>query len=128
VDETGSAAVEFTLVSVLLIVLLLGIAQVAVYVWVRNAATASAAEGARHAAGADVDTAAGAERARQVLASAVGPGTADRLRCTAADTVGETGLPLVEVHCRGALPVFFAPVGEALPLDVRARAVAEGTP
>ena len=52
--ERGGAVVEFVFVSVLVVVLLLAVLQVAVYVHVRNVVTASAQEGARFAANADV--------------------------------------------------------------------------
>ncbi|WP_036969499.1 TadE/TadG family type IV pilus assembly protein, partial [Promicromonospora kroppenstedtii] len=48
--EHGSAAVEFLLVSVLVLALLLGVVQVALAVHVRSLATDAAAEGARVAA------------------------------------------------------------------------------
>ena len=57
--ERGSAVVDFVLVSLLIVALLLAVLQVAVYVHVRNVVTASAQEGARYAANADVDSAAG---------------------------------------------------------------------
>ena len=52
--ERGSAVVDFVLVSVLILALLLAVLQVAVYVHVRNVVAASAQEGARYAANADV--------------------------------------------------------------------------
>jgi Flp pilus assembly pilin Flp len=124
-SDDGAAVVEFALVSVLLVLLLLAVLQVAVYLHVRAVVTASAAEGARHAANADVPTEAGAPWAEELLARGVGPAVAHRVRCTAADESGPDGLALVAVHCTGALPVFFAPLGGALPLDVRGRAVDE---
>ena len=60
--ERGGAVVEFVFVSVLVVVLLLAVLQVAVYVHVRNVVTASAQEGARFAANADVPSSAGADR------------------------------------------------------------------
>lgn len=119
--DEGTAVVEFVLVSVLLVMLLLAVAQVAVYLHVRAVATASAAEGARYAANADVPTADGAVRAAEVLGRGIGSGTAARLRCTAADQT-----PLVAVRCAGTLPVFFAPLGGVLPVDVTGRALEEG--
>jgi Flp pilus assembly protein TadG len=50
--DRGSAVVEFVLVSLLIMLLLLAVLQVAVYVHVRNVVTASAQEGARYAANA----------------------------------------------------------------------------
>ena len=123
--DEGSAVVEFSLVSVLLLMLLLGIAQVAVYLHVRNVATASAAEGARYAANADVDPDQGAARTQDILARAIGGKTAGRLRCTGGAEDGPGGVQLSSVRCVGALPVFFAPVGDVLPLDVQGHAVEE---
>ena len=74
--EQGSAVVEFVLVSVLIVVLLLAVLQVAVYVHVRNVVTASAQEGARYAANADVDSALGAGRTVEVVARATSEQTA----------------------------------------------------
>ena len=45
--DSGAAAVEFALVSILLIALLLAVVQVGIYLHVRNIVAASAAEGAR---------------------------------------------------------------------------------
>lgn len=126
-DDGGSAVVEFSLVAVLLLMLLLGIVQVAIYLHVRNVTAASAAEGARYAANADADPGEGAERAGDILARAVGSATAARLRCTGEVEEGAGGVQLSAVRCTGALPVFFAPFGNVLPLDVTGHAVEEGT-
>jgi Flp pilus assembly protein TadG len=115
--------VEFVLVAVLLVLLLLAVAQVAVYLHLRAVTTASAAEGARYAANADVPAEAGAARAEDVLRGGVGAGTAGRLRCVASDTTADG---LVAVRCSGALPVFFAPLGGVLPVDVTGHALEEG--
>jgi Flp pilus assembly protein TadG len=123
--EGGSAAVEFALVAVVLLALFLGVLQVAVYLYVRNIAAASAAEGARYAANADVTPAEGAERAHQILRRGAGRDIAASLTCTGVEEVGSGGLSLAGVECAGAIPVFFAPVGGALPLRVSARAVEE---
>jgi len=118
--------VEFSLVTVLLLMLLLGIAQVAVYLHVRNVTTASAAEGARWAANSDVPAEEGGRRAQEVLGSALGAATAERLRCGGEEQAGASGATLVRVRCSGAVPVFFAPLGDLLPVDVEARALEEG--
>jgi hypothetical protein len=118
--------VESALVSVMLLMLVLAVAQVAVYLHVRAVATASAAEGARYAANADIPTEAGSTRARDVLREGVGTGIAARLRCTAGDEVDPAGGALVGVRCTGTLPVFFAPLGGVLPVDVTGRALEEG--
>jgi Flp pilus assembly protein TadG len=129
--DDGNAVVEFALVSVMVLMLLLAVVQVAVYLHIRAVATASAAEGARYAANADVPTEAGGPRAADVLRRGVGAATAARLRCTAAPEtaapeVDPDGGALVGVRCAGTLPVFFAPLGGVLPVDVTGRALEEG--
>ena len=69
-SERGSAVVDFVMVSMLIVALLMAVLQVAVYVHVRNVVTASAQAGARYAATADVDSAAGAPRTVEVVARA----------------------------------------------------------
>jgi Flp pilus assembly protein TadG len=123
--ERGSAVVDFVLVSVLVVVLLLAVLQVAVYVHLRNVVTASAQEGARYAANADVPTAAATGRTLAAVARATSEGTAEGLVCTAAEEVDDTGLVLVSVRCTGAVPALLAGLGNVLPLDVTGRAVEE---
>lgn len=113
------------MIAVLLVMMLLGIAQVAIYLHIRNVATASAAEGARYAANADVGPDEGAARAQDILARAVGRETAGRLHCTGDVEAGPDGVELSVVRCTGALPVFFAPLGDLLPLSVAGHAVEE---
>ncbi len=127
-DERGSAVVEFVLVSVLIVVLLLAVLQVAVYVHVRNVVTAGAQEGARFAANADVDSALGAARTVEVVAGATSEQTAAGLRCTSAEEADPSGLTLVVVTCTGAVPSLLADLGNLLPLEVTGRAVKETSP
>jgi Flp pilus assembly protein TadG len=124
--ERGSAVVDFVMVSVLLMTLLLAVLQVAVYVHVRNVVTASAQEGARYAANADVESAAGAARTLEIVASATSQQTADGLSCTSAEEADATGLTLVAVRCSGSVPALLAVLGNLLPLEVTGRAVKEG--
>jgi Flp pilus assembly protein TadG len=113
------------LVSVLIVMLLLAVLQVAVYVHVRNVVTASAQEGARYAANADVDSAAGAPRTVEVVARATSTRTGQGLACTSAEEVDGTGLTLVVVRCSGSVPTLLASLGNLLPLEVTGRAVKE---
>jgi Flp pilus assembly protein TadG len=113
------------LVSVLIVMLLLAVLQVAVYVHVRNVVTASAQEGARYAANADVDSAAGVPRTVEVVARATSTRTAQGLACTSAEEVDGTGLTLVVVRCSGSVPTLLASLGNLLPLEVTGRAVKE---
>ena len=123
--ERGSAVVDFVLVSMLIVALLLAVLQVAVYVHVRNVVTASAQDGARFAANADVDSAAGAARTVEVVARATSKQTAEALACTSAEEIDSTGLTLVVVRCSGSVPSLLSALGNLLPLDVTGRAVKE---
>lgn len=124
-DERGGAVVEFVLVSVLVVVLLLAVLQVAVYAHVRNVVTAAAQEGARYAANADVPASEAPGRTLAVVSRATSRGTADGLRCTAAEETDPTGLVLVTVRCAGGVPTLLTGLGDLLPLDVTGRAVEE---
>ena len=123
--ERGAAVVEFVFVSVLVVVLLLAVLQVAVYVHVRNVVTASAQEGARFAANADVPSSAGADRTVAVVARATSQQTADGLVCSSALETEPSGLTLVVVRCSGAVPTLLAGLGSLLPVEVTGRAVEE---
>ncbi|MGA7688649.1 MAG: TadE/TadG family type IV pilus assembly protein [Jiangellales bacterium] len=70
-SERGSAVAEFTLVVSLLVMLVLGIAQVGMAIHVRNTVVACAAEGARLAANADRDVADGVALTQRLIASAL---------------------------------------------------------
>lgn len=125
--DSGAAAVEFALVSILLIALLLAVVQVGLYLHVRNIVAASAAEGARFAANADVDNpAAGGPVAKQIIAGALSDRTANGMNCTGRYTTGEAGIRLVAVHCTGRVPLIFSWLGSLPGLDVTAHAVKEG--
>jgi Flp pilus assembly protein TadG len=124
--ERGSAVVDFVMVSLLIVALLLAVLQVAVYVHVRNVVTASAQEGARYAANADVDSSAGAARTVEVVAGATSNQTAQGLACTSTEEVDSSGLTLVVVRCSGSVPSLLSALGNLLPLDVTGRAVKEG--
>jgi Flp pilus assembly protein TadG len=113
------------LVSVLVMALLLAVLQVAVYVHVRNVVTASAQEGARYAAAADVPSDAGAAHTVDVVARATTARTAEGLRCTSGEEADPTGATLVVVRCSGAVPSLFAALGSVLPLQVTGRAIKE---
>jgi hypothetical protein len=98
---------------------------VAVYVHVRNVVVASAQEGARYAANADVPVSAGSARTLEVVGRATSEGTAAGLSCTSVQEVDGSGLTLVVVSCSGAVPTLFAALGDLLPVQVTGRAVEE---
>ncbi len=120
-DERGSAVAEFTLVSVLLVVLVLGIAQVGLAIHVRNTLVACAAEGARLAANADRGLADGAARTRQLIATALSPRLAQDVVATT--RTGPAG-PEVQVQVTASLPLVGL-AGPARTLTVVAHAVEE---
>ena len=124
--ERGSAVVDFVFVSVLIIALLLAVLQVAVYVHMRNVVTASAQEGARYAANADVASDQGAGRTVDIVARATSTQTARGLACSSAEEVEPgSGLTLVVVRCSGSVPSLLPALGNLLPLSVTGRSVKE---
>jgi Flp pilus assembly protein TadG len=101
-DERGSAPAEFVLVGALLAALTLAVLQLGLAVYVRNVVHDAAVEGAYHAALADVDPAAGAERTRTLIERAVGAGYA---REVTAGTTDVLGARTVVVTVRAVLPL-----------------------
>ena len=71
-DDRGSAVVEFVFVAPLVVLLALAVLQVALLVHTRAILTAAAADGARAAALAGNDSAAGARRTELMLGRNVG--------------------------------------------------------
>lgn len=119
--EHGSAAVEFLLVSVLVLALLLGVVQVALAVHVRSLAIDAAAEGARVAARADRGPADGVARTRALLGEAL---TGAYARDVTAGHATVDGLVVTEVTVRTPLPVVGL-LGPGGTLTVRGHALAE---
>lgn len=117
--DRGSAVVEFCLMSVLLVMLLFAVLQVAALFYVRSVAASAAADGARYAANAGVSAQAGGERATTLLSQALGARMARRLPCAGA-LVAETGsgLTAAEVRCRGTIRSAFLPLGAFVSVEV----------
>ena len=110
--DRGSAIVEFSLISVLLLLLLFAVLQVGTLYYVRSVVAASAADGARYAANADVGPAAGARRASEQIAHGLGSAMAGRLPCTG-ELVPDpaSGLQISRVHCQGRIRSLLLPLG-----------------
>ncbi len=124
--DDGAAAVEFVLISVLLVLLLFGVLQVAVYFYARNIVAASAADAARYAAAAGVPPSAGAARAEQLIKD--GLSGAD-VTCTSGPGVdAESALPVTTVHCTGTVQALLAPIKIPLRIDLTSSALKESTP
>jgi Flp pilus assembly protein TadG len=102
-DESGSAIVEFLLVSVLLLALTAGIVQLALSLHVRNTLADAAAEGARQASLVGQTNQEGVRRTRDLIRLAVGMGEE-------ADVVARRefwqGTPTVTVTVTAPLPLF----------------------
>lgn len=126
-DDRGASVVDFVLISVLLVFLLFGVLQVAMYVYARNIVSAAAADAARYAAARGVDPAAGGGRAGQLIRQGLGAGAAARIPCAGAPAVdAASGLAVTTVHCRGRVPITFLPLQIPLWIDVRSAALTEG--
>jgi Flp pilus assembly protein TadG len=101
-DERGSTPVEFVLVGVLLTALTVAVLQLGLAVYVRNVVHDAAVEGAYHGALADVDTRAGAARARDVIVAAVGEGFVEEVSARESTALGH---PTVAVTVTTRLPL-----------------------
>lgn len=101
-DERGSAAVEFTLVGVLLTLLTLAVVQLGLALHVRNTVLDAAAEGARFGALADNEPADGVARTRELITAAIGADYASDVRVATGEWRGH---PAVTVTVRTTLPV-----------------------
>lgn len=122
--DQGSSTVEFTLVSVLLVGLFLGVFQLGFVLHTRNVLVASAQEGARYGANADRGPADAQARTRAVIATALSGTVAGRMTYDAEQVV-RRGVLTMEVTVRGPLPLVFLPAGP-LSLTVRGHALEEG--
>ncbi len=101
--DAGSAVVEFVLVSVLVVVLLLAVVQLAMALHIRNTLVSAAGEGARFAAAADRYPEDGAEHTRVLIRESL-PDTYAEQVSSSYVVVG--GIRTVEVEVRADLPVF----------------------
>ncbi|MCX6431346.1 MAG: pilus assembly protein [Actinobacteria bacterium] len=119
--DRGSAVVEFVLVVPLLLVVAVGVLQVALALHVRSTLTSAAAEGARAASLAGADPAAGVRRTRVLLDGSLAGGV---VRDVSARRAVVDGLPVVEVRIDATLPL----IGLLGPtsMSVEGHAVQEG--
>ena len=117
------------MISVLLVFLLFAVLQVALLFYARTVVASSAADGARYAGGADVPSAAGAQRATALIGSGLSAGVARQVPCVATDeTDAASGLATVRVHCEGDIASVFLPIGAFVHLDVDSRVLSEQRP
>lgn len=122
--EAGSAVVEFTLVTLILVPLVLGLIQLGITLHVRNTLAAAASEGARQAAreGATLDD--GAQVTRDRVAATIADGYLTDVTAQLSTVEGATG---VQVRARAGVPAFGL-FGPAITLEVTGRAVREEIP
>ena len=116
--ERGATVVEFLAVTILTVVCLLGIAQLAVWVWARNVAVTAVHEGARTAAETGRPLGDGSRRARDVLEDGLGASSGR----FAVDVAEEGGM--VAVRARGTAPMI-VPFLPAFSVEVQADAFDE---
>jgi Flp pilus assembly protein TadG len=128
-DDAGAAVIDFVMMSVLLIMLLFGVLQVAVYFYARNVVAASAADAARYAAGESVSVAAGGSRANQLVHEGLDERDASSIHCAARlGRHATSGLPITTVHCTGRIRLLFSPLAMPLTIDVQSSVLKEGRP
>jgi hypothetical protein len=116
--EHGATVVEFLAVTILTVVCLLGVAQMAVWVWARNVAVTAVHEGARTAAETGRPLGDGPRRAREVLEDGLGSSSG---RFTV-DVDEQDGT--VAVRARGPAPVI-VPFMPSFTVEVEADAFDE---
>jgi hypothetical protein len=117
-DDAGSTMVEFLGVTVLAVVCLLGLAQLAVWVWARDVAVSAAHEGARAAAERGRPLRDGIARTRTILHDGLGGSSAT----FAVDAAQSGGTVAIRAH--GTAPVI-VPFLPRFPVDVQATAFDE---
>jgi Flp pilus assembly protein TadG len=123
-DQHGSAAVDFVLVSLVLVPLVLGIMQVALVMFVRTTLASAASEGARYAATIDRGPGEGAARTRQQIDAAISGRFAQGV---SAQDATVDGVPGIVVHVRAVVPALGL-WGPGVSLDVEGHAVKEQAP
>jgi len=128
-EDAGAAVVDFALMSLLLVLLLLGVLQTAIYFYARNVVAAAAADAARYAAAEGVDPAAGGPRAQQLIRAGLDDADAGAIHCTGAPGYDRTtDLTTATVHCAGRLRLVFLPLQLPLTVDVTSSVLKEGPP
>ena len=113
--EHGAAVVEFVLVSVVALALAMGVAQLGLFLWERNALMGSVSEGVRVAATEGRSVADGRQVATELLRRSVGTRVASAVPIRGSQAGG-----LVVLRAEGTLPSF-VPGVPGLPVHMTAR-------
>jgi Flp pilus assembly protein TadG len=122
--ERGAAVVEFVLVMALLVPLVLGIAQVALVLHVRNTVAAAASEGARASSPLGSTPGDGATRTRDIIRAALDDRYADQV---SSSWTTVDGLPGAEVRVATRVPTLGL-FGPSVPVTVTGHAIREVEP
>lgn len=113
--------------AVLLIFLLFAVLQIAALFYVRSIVAASAADGARYAANANVEPGAGADRATALIREGLNDRIAGDVPCTGSvSTDPDSGLRLTSVRCTGSIHSLLLPVAALIGIDIQSRSLEEG--
>jgi Flp pilus assembly protein TadG len=120
-DEGGAAVADFTMVSVLVVVLFLAVFQLGLALHTRNTLISCASEGARLGARADAVAGQGVSRTESLISSSLSPNYARQV--SSRETV-VAGVRVVEVRVVAPVPVLGL-LGPADRLDVVGRAFLE---
>ncbi len=124
--DGGSAVVEFALVSVLLVLLLFAVVQVAALLYVRSVVSAATSDGAHFGASAGAPAGSGARRATALIARGLGAGLARAVSCDEARiTDGASGLAVDRVRCSGRLTSLVLPLAAFVSVTATADSVVE---
>ena len=113
--ERGSAVVEFVLVSVVALALAMGVTQLGLFLWERNALMGSVSEGARVAATEGRGVADGRQVATELLRRSAGTRVASAVPIQGSQAGG-----LVVLRAEGTLPSF-VPGVPGLPVHLTAQ-------
>jgi Flp pilus assembly protein TadG len=117
------------MISVLLLLALFAVLQVAVFFYVRNVVAASASAGARYGASLGASPASGAARASQLIGASLGGSVSSDIACSSgAARDPSSGLPVVQVRCSGPLQLTFLPLHSPLSVSVSALSLQETQP
>ena len=123
-SDDGAAVVEFVLIGGLLLLVVLGVVQLALVLHTRNVLSADAAEGARHAANLGRAETSGGPYAGELIRRSL-PAASRTVRCTGRYETGDGGVPLTAVTCAGSIRLVLVPLGPRLEMSVTGRAVKE---
>lgn len=120
-NERGNATAEFVMVSALVVLLFLGVLQVAFALFTRNVLQDAASQGARYGAMLDREPADGEERTRDLLYSVL----PDRYSTTISSSITQwQGVEAVQITVTAPVPLL-GPFGVAAQWEVSGHAVVQ---